>query len=370
MAFRRIEIHLPSGVSFDLDELVRNSEVIRQRVEECDDANGDGKNDGKNDGGCMITLDVREDAAELVLDSLSEHYGDTENFYATVFEVSAILPHPPDPDDQNDNDDSENDPDGDQANDPDAQEWQQRKALARQRISRDELIGDLSDGARINKIYLITVALSTVVAAVGLIRNSVAMVVGAMVIAPLLIPNMALALSATLGDLKLARRAVLSNTAGLALALVLAILVGITIDIDVTVHEIESRTQASYSDVAVALAAGAAGAIAVTTGVSANLIGVMVAVALLPPLVALGLLLGTGHYPQAIGAALLLGTNVVSINLAGVLVFLLQGLRPTGWSNTERAKKSVILSIIVWSGMLGLLVLLIYLAGPNGMDWM
>ena len=129
-----------------------------------------------------------------------------------------------------------------------------------------------------------TVVLSTLVAAIGLVRGDIAVIIGAMVIAPLLGPNVALALAVTLGDGTLAVRALKTIAAGVATAAVVSVLMGVILPVDPSVPEIASRTDASFSDLALALAAGSAGALAFTTGIPTALIGVMVAVALLPPL--------------------------------------------------------------------------------------
>ena len=123
------------------------------------------------------------------------------------------------------------------------------------------------------------------VAAIGLYYNSVAIIIGAMVIAPLLGPNVALALGTTLGDLALLRRALLTVLAGIGTTMVLSVILGALLQVNPAASEVASRDGVGLGDVVVALASGAAGALAFKTGVSATLIGVMVAVALLPPLV-------------------------------------------------------------------------------------
>jgi uncharacterized hydrophobic protein (TIGR00341 family) len=134
------------------------------------------------------------------------------------------------------------------------------------------------------------VVLSTIVAAVGLYYNSAAIIIGAMVIAPLLGPNMALSLGTTLGDLSLLHRAILTALAGIATTMVLSVIIGMLVQVDPASPELALRNGVGLGDIAVALASGCAGALAFTMGVSTTLIGVMVA--LLPPLVAFGLLLG------------------------------------------------------------------------------
>ena len=110
-----------------------------------------------------------------------------------------------------------------------------------------------------------------------------------------------------------------------------------------------------------ALASGAAGAIAFTTGVSAALIGVMVAVALLPPLVAFGLMLGGGHPLLSLGALALFLINLICVNLAGVTTFLLQGIRPATWWEKERASKATRIAIGLWASLLVVLAGMILL---------
>jgi len=112
----------------------------------------------------------------------------------------------------------------------------------------------------------------------------------------------------------------------------------------------------------VALASGGAGALAFTAGVPTVLVGVMVAVALLPPLASLGLLLGSGYLIPALGAGLLLITNIICVNLAGVLVFWIQGVRPTSWWEEKQAQRATKISIAVCAGLLILLVLAIILS--------
>ena len=232
------------------------------------------------------------------------------------------------------------------------------------RVSREEMYIDINRAASLSPIFIIMVALSSIVAAVGLLRSNTAVVIGAMVIAPLLGPNVALSLAATLGDLELARKARQSAIAGLIIPLVFAFILGTFLHVDTSVPEIASRTLIGLSDVIVALAAGAAATLAFTTGASSALVGVMVAVALLPPLVTFGLLLGAGHYTEAMGAGMLLLANMVCVNLAGVLTFLLQGVRPLRWGDQETARIATKRAIISWVILLIILLTVIYMS-----DW-
>jgi uncharacterized membrane protein len=95
-----------------------------------------------------------------------------------------------------------------------------------------------------------------------------------------------------------------------------------------------------WPDLVLALAAGTVGALAFTTGIHTPLVGVMVAVALLPPLVATGLLAGAGLWVQSLKAMLLYSTNLICIMLAAVATFMLQGVRPRTWWEADEARRS------------------------------
>lgn len=229
------------------------------------------------------------------------------------------------------------------------------------RVSREELYSDISDAVQFNRIYMSLVILSTIVAALGILRDNTAVVIGAMVIAPLLGPNVGLALSTTLADPKLGIDSAKTNIAGLLVALVISVLLGIFMQVDSELYHIASRTEIHLSDIALALASGAAGVLAYTMGMSTAVIGVMVAVALLPPLVVAGLLIGAMEWKLAYVAILLLTTNVICVNLAGVATFILQGVRPRRWYESQKAKKYKRIALSIWIFLVLLLTVVIYL---------
>ncbi|MHC4493145.1 MAG: TIGR00341 family protein, partial [Planctomycetota bacterium] len=110
-----------------------------------------------------------------MLDVLERQFTGTEGFRVILLPVEATIPRPPEPEPE-------------------------PEPPPRSRVGREELLDDLASGTRITTVYLALVVLSTIVAAVGLMRDNVAVVIGAMVIAPLLTPNVALALATALGD--------------------------------------------------------------------------------------------------------------------------------------------------------------------------
>jgi uncharacterized hydrophobic protein (TIGR00341 family) len=294
---------------------------------------------------------------ETITDALSQRFTHLDEFRLMLFTVEATLPLP---------EESAEEQAEEQASDEQTEQDTENDQAAWPRVSREELYQTVSQGAQLSHVYLVTVVLSTVVAAVGLLRGNVAIIIGAMVIAPLLGPNIALALASTLGDLKLVWRSVKTLLAGVAVASLLSLGIGFVVAVDPQSPEIAARTQVHLGDILLALAAGSAGALAITTGISTAVIGVMVAVALLPPLVVVGLLLGAGHTMLAIQALILLVSNIACINLAGVVTFLWQKIRPREWWEAEAAERATRMAIALWIVTVGLLLALILLTGPVG----
>lgn len=288
-----------------------------------------------------VLIDV--DRTESLSDRLTEKFSTAEGFRIMLFSVEATVPQP-------EVDDSE---------DEKEQSGESQENVVG-RISREELYADVTSGSELNAVYLAMVVLSTLVAGVGLIRDDVAVIIGAMVIAPLLGPNVSMSLSATLGDLDLGWRSLKANAAGLFSSLAVALLMGLLMNIDLESHQLMRRTTVSLGDITIALAAGSAGVLAFTRGVPATIVGVMVAVALLPPLVNVGLLLGAGYANLAVGSIILTLTNLICINLAGVITFLVQGVRPRSWWKAQKAKKAVRVAIAIWFTLMIVLAVIIW----------
>ena len=231
-------------------------------------------------------------------------------------------------------------------------------------LSREELQSKANEGVAFNLNFMILLFLSTVVAAIGLHEGDLAAVIGAMVIAPMLQPHIAFSLGASLGDFSLMKRAAQINLFGLVFVLGVAYLFGIFWPGEGSMNPVlESRTTIEYSHLGLALAAGAAAVLSLISGVSSALVGVMVAVALLPPLVASGLLAGSGHWAQAEGALWLAFANIVCINIASKLVFLLHGVRPSGLNEKKRATITLLWSYGAWLVMFIAIIGIIYYKG-------
>ncbi|MGZ8184134.1 MAG: TIGR00341 family protein [Methylobacter sp.] len=295
-----------------------------------------------SDGEVLVRILLDAEQSEAVLDLLGERFAGKEGYRVVILAVEAALPR-------------------DEPEPADTPELAAPEEKSPERISREELYEDIKDAAEFSWVYIAMVVLSTIVATVGLYYDSVAIIIGAMVIAPLLGPNMALSLGTTLGDWSMLRRAIMTALAGIATTIVLSVFIGMLLQVNPASPELASRNGVALGDMAVALASGCAGALAFTTGVSTALIGVMVAVALLPPLVAFGLLLGGGHPALAMGALSLFLVNLISINLAGVTTFMAQGIHPASWWEKNQAEKATHTALMIWVAMLAVLIGLILL---------
>lgn len=337
MALRLIEVSIPTATAGRLQAALAEHDTLGVWIV----AVGEER--------ALARILVPTGQTEAISDLLSDQFSIDPDFRVMLFSVEATLPLP----------EQASQPSPEQAGTDAAQ--QEQEQARQQRISREELYHDIAQGADLSRTYLVTVVLSTVVAAVGLLGDNVAVIIGAMVIAPLLGPNVALALASTLADIDLAKRSARTLLAGIGTALALALPIGFLGATDPTVPEIAARTQVGLADIVLALAAGSAGALAFTAGIPAGVIGVMVAVALLPPLVVVGLLLGAGEGGLALNALLLFTANVACVNLAGVVTFLVQRIRPRAWWETERAERATRVAMLLWGATLALLLGIILL---------
>ena len=227
--------------------------------------------------------------------------------------------------------------------------------------AREELYNTVAEGAQVDSTFVLLIVLSTLVAGIGLVEDNVTVVIGAMVIAPLLGPSLAFAFGVALGDHELMARALRANAIGLALAVGVSILAGLVLPINLDSHELLARTTVAYDSVAIALASGAAAVLSLVSGLSSVLVGVMVAVALLPPAAALGLMLGAGEFTHAVGAATLLAVNLVCVNLAAQVVLVSRGVRPRSWWQKKEANQSLVLNLTLLAALLVILLGIIYL---------
>ena len=202
--------------------------------------------------------------------------------------------------------------------------------------------------------FYMMIVLSSIIAVLGLITDSAAVIIGAMLVAPLMSPILVMAHSIVLGDIPVLAKATESTTKGILAAIVVAAVVAMVLPSTPITAEIIARTRPNILDLMVALASGAAAAYAISRKhLSAALPGVAIAAALVPPLTVVGYGLGYSLYSVAGGAMLLFLTNLSAIIFSGAIIFLLLGFRPT------RADRGVYMQRYILVAVLMLLVLAI-----------
>jgi len=200
-----------------------------------------------------------------------------------------------------------------------------------QRRSVDELTAelDLSEGDVASKrsAFWIMLTLSSIIAAAGVIADSTATVIGAMIIAPLATPILGVGLGIAKWDALLSRRSLVYVALGASLAIAIGVVASLIVPGStnlLTNSQIAGRTSPGLADLIAALATGVAGAVAMSRrDVASVLPGVAIAISLVPPLAVAGVCLGQGELGLAAGAALLFLSNLLALVLVGSLVFTL-----------------------------------------------
>ena len=229
------------------------------------------------------------------------------------------------------------------------------------RLHKKEIYHQISQSIRLDSTEISLVILATAIAAIGLVQGSQVVIIGAMVIAPLLKPNMALGVATTFGDLSLFIRTIKVGLIEILISLLLSIFFGILVPVNLEMNEIAMRTSVNFADVILAFASGIAGAISLTVGEQKAVVGVMVSVALLPPLVVLGMLIGSMFWESAIKTAVLVSTNIVCLNLAAIATFWVQDIRPQQWWQKFQANKITGIATTFWLIILAILVSVIFM---------
>lgn len=177
--------------------------------------------------------------------------------------------------------------------------------------------------------WWVMLVLSVAIATFAVLQDSTAVVIGAMLVAPLMTPILGLSAALVNGWRRRSGRSLLQVALGVAASVVIAYALSSWLPVVgsfATNSQITSRVSPTFLDMLIAVAAGAAGAFAtIDKRVSQSIAGVAIAVALVPPLSVVGVSLGAGRFADAAGAALLFATNFVAIVLSSAVVFLLSG---------------------------------------------
>jgi len=175
----------------------------------------------------ILQLVEPAEACEAIMDNFEQRFQGNPEYHILLLPVEAALPRLPE------EEDADKTPQEDTIN---------KESGKKHRVSREELYSEIKEGIKIGPVFLAMTILSSVVAATGLLRNDLAIIIGAMVIAPLLTPNVALSLSVVLGDMDLARKAAKTNLIGLSISFFFAVCVGL-----VLLHLIIGRSKCMFT---------------------------------------------------------------------------------------------------------------------------
>lgn len=213
------------------------------------------------------------------------------------------------------------------------------------RETRIAVVEHLQLNSRWSFDFMTLIALSTLIAAFGLIQNSTPVVIGAMLVAPLMTPLLGSGLALVQGNLPLMRDCVRAIVYGFLGALLVGFFAGFVARglgmLDGLTLELAARGNPSWLDIGVALASGVAASYCIARpGLSSALAGVAIAAALVPPIATVGISLALGEPLNALGAALLFATNVVMIVLGSGVNFFAAGIRPKPNARNSWARRT------------------------------
>ena len=302
---------------------------------------------GSREYTAVVHFPLPTEAVEDILDSL-QSVGLSEDAYTVVLSAETVVSRQ-----------------FDQLED----RYEDQEPLSGDRIARAELVARAEDLAPSRVTYAVLTVVSTVIATAGLLLDSPATVVGSMVIAPLLGPAMSASVGTVVDDDDLFARGIRLQVAGVLLSVAGAALFAFLVKtahvvppgLDVlTLSEVRERLRPDFLSLVVALGAGVAGVTSLMTGVSSALVGVAIAVALIPPAATVGIGIAWGIPTLAVGSAILVAVNVLSINLAALLVLWYSGYRPEKFFRVGEARAALVkraavlaLAIAVLSAFLG-----------------
>lgn len=224
---------------------------------------------------------------------------------------------------------------------------------------RRKVYDDLRKGSAPQFWFFLLVAISTLIAAFGLVMNSTAVVIGAMLVAPMMTPILGLGLGLVRGDTELIGIALRAEVLGVLISIFAGAALGFLLPMSFEpTPEMLNRTTPNLFDLLVAVLAGLAGAYAlVDERISPVLPGVAISVAIVPPLANCGISLSLGAYEGAAGSFVLFFANFLSILLVSALVFYLAGMsqvfQSLSGATLARRFGVALVGFVVVAGLLG-----------------
>jgi len=218
-------------------------------------------------------------------------------------------------------------------------------------LDRSLVLASVARDARLDRKFLLLIILASMIATLGLLQSSTAVVIGAMLVSPLMGPIMGVGFGLATLEHNLIRRSLVTLAAGTAVAILVAALIIWLSPISDVTPELRARTQPTLLDLGVAVVGGIAGVYAIMRKLSGVMVGVAIATALVPPLSTVGFGLVTGRPDFALGAALLFLTNTLAIAFAATIVARLNHFGP---SLTPQHTAVQVSGIVVTLGILSI----------------
>lgn len=223
----------------------------------------------------------------------------------------------------------------------------------------------LMDDSELNRDYVVMTIGACIIATLGLLSNSAAVIIGAMLVAPLMLPIRGMAFGFLEGDIELIKEGAKALGVGTAIAIVLSLALGLMLGLSEYGSEVWARSEPTLLDLGIAITAGGISGFAkVQPKLSNTLSGTAIAVALMPPVCVIGLGLAQGKMALSQGATLLYVTNLIGITLACMLAFWL-----TGYAPFQKARKPLRFVLIFTAALIvPLAISLIELVRQNRLE--
>ncbi|TFB22148.1 TIGR00341 family protein [Filobacillus milosensis] len=312
---------------------------------------GTWKEEESQDERILIRMIISSDYVEDVLNYLETVSRSSEGFETILFPVHTYFSHQ--------SIEKEEEKDEKKEEEQKEQDEDKQKFL---RASRQELKHTIEEKSKLTLNYTLLVIFSAIVATAGFMKDDTAVVIGAMAIAPLIGPAISMGFATVLGDLSHLGKAAFTLFLGVFIIVGISAFFGYFVFNITESSQYNSRTEVTLADFFLALAAGAAGAMSILNRLSSNLVGVMVAVALLPPVITFGMSIGQGLWDDTFGSSLLVMTNITCIVLSAVIIFFISGVRPVKWKDESMISASRLVSIFFIS-LIALIIFVIISLG-------
>ncbi len=229
------------------------------------------------------------------------------------------------------------------------------RSLQEKKEENEGIYKELYEGSLLRGSFLVLLVSSSVIATLGLLMDSTAVIIGAMLIAPLMVPILGFSLAVIWGDKKFLWNSILSLGVGSIFVFLVGYLVARYVPGVEMTPAIEARINPSLTDIFIALFSGIVAAYAyVKPGIDSSISGVAIAVALLPPLATAGIVYALGKKEAFLGASLLYLTNLTGIAISSGLIFWKMGIHPP-YEKEEEVSKRAKANLLLTSFMLFLL---------------